>query len=74
VCTGGLGLAACSCSCEKYNPETNTWSPIPDMRWARGSMATAVIDDMIFTIGRNDSIECFSEEKNKWFIYFVCSE
>jgi hypothetical protein len=62
-------------SCEKYNPETNTWSPVPDMHRPRSSVATAVIDDMIFVIGGFDSgattnhVEHFNEEDNEWLVY-----
>jgi N-acetylneuraminic acid mutarotase len=60
---------------EKYNPETDTWSSIPAMSMRRSDMATAVIDDKIFVIGgtycdvETKSVECFNDEKNKWFVY-----
>jgi hypothetical protein len=59
---------------EKYNPETNTWTHIPDMHNKRARMSTAVIDDMIFVIGGNDTgrdmsnVEYFDDRKNKWFV------
>jgi N-acetylneuraminic acid mutarotase len=63
-------------SCEKYDPETDTWSPIPNMVMKRCGMATAVIDDKIFVIGGRDykhnptnRVECFSDEENEWFVY-----
>jgi kelch-like protein 10 len=58
----------------KYDPETDTWSPIPDMSGKRRDMATAVIDDKIFVIGGNNhngttnSVECFNDEENEWFV------
>jgi hypothetical protein len=60
---------------EKYDPETDTWSPIPDMSMKRYGMATAVIDDKIFVIGGTDyngvtnRVVCFSDEENEWFVY-----
>jgi kelch-like protein 10 len=60
---------------EKYNPETDTWSHIPDMRRIRYSMATAVLDDKIYVIGGDGPfrslkrVEYFREEKNIWFVY-----
>jgi hypothetical protein len=60
---------------EKYNPETDTWSPIPKMRKARASMATAVVDGKIFVTGGgrplvyNNSVECFNDEEIEWFVF-----
>jgi kelch-like protein 10 len=60
---------------EKYDPETDIWSPIPEMSMKRRRMATAVIDDKIFVIGgrHNDGttkrVECFQHEENEWFVY-----
>jgi hypothetical protein len=61
---------------EKYDPETDTWSPIPNMSMRRYSLATAVIDDRIFVIGGRacnnqpmNRVECFNEEENEWFVY-----
>jgi hypothetical protein len=61
---------------EKYDPETDTWSPIPDTSITRYEMATAVIDDKLFAIGGVDGaagpttrVECFNDEENKWFVY-----
>jgi kelch-like protein 10 len=58
---------------EKYDPETDTWSPIPDMSMVRREKATAVIDDKIFVIGgrvgkfqTTNRVECFSDEENEW--------
>jgi hypothetical protein len=39
------------CSGGKYNPENNTWSPIPDMQHPRSSFSVGVIDERIFVIG-----------------------
>jgi hypothetical protein len=66
----------CRSSGEKCDPDTNTWSPIPDMSMRRYGMATAVIDDKIFVIGGKDygykttnRVECFNDEINEWFVY-----
>jgi kelch-like protein 10 len=80
VLTGGLtGISTYSyhstSSGEKYDPETDRWSPIPDMSMTRNYMATAVIDDKIFVIGgrdyngRTNRVECFNDEENEWFVY-----
>jgi hypothetical protein len=59
----------------KYDPETDTWSPIPDMSVKRSEMATAAIDDKIFVIGGRDyyeltnRVECFNDVENEWFVY-----
>jgi N-acetylneuraminic acid mutarotase len=58
-----------------YDPETGTWSPIPDMSMERCEMATAVIDDKLFVIGGTvyngitNRVECFNDEENEWFVY-----
>jgi kelch-like protein 10 len=60
---------------EKYDPETDTWSPIPDMIMERSNMATEVVDDKIFVIGgryingTTNRVECFNDEENEWFVY-----
>jgi hypothetical protein len=77
VLTGGVTTGnVCTSSCEKYDPETDTWSPISNMIMKRYNMATAVIDDKIFVIGGRDSnynptnrVECFSDEENEWYVY-----
>jgi N-acetylneuraminic acid mutarotase len=62
-------------SCEKYDPETDTWSSIPDMSMNMADMATAVIDHKIFVIGGRDNyegtnrVEYFNDEENEWFVY-----
>jgi hypothetical protein len=58
----------------KYNPETNTWSHIPDMHNERTFFGMAVIDDMIFATGGNNyfspisNAEYFDERENEWFV------
>jgi hypothetical protein len=77
VLTGGKTNGSTDTSSgEKYDPETDTWSPIPDMSMKRRDMATAVIDDKIFVIGgrvgmfqETNRVECFSDQENEWFVY-----
>jgi hypothetical protein len=64
---------------EKYNPETNTWTSIPNMRRQRENFSMVVINDTIFVIGGFDGMSCtsnveyFDDRKNKWFVcLFVC--
>jgi kelch-like protein 10 len=63
------------CSGEKYNPESNTWSPLPDMHSARSNFAVEVIDDRIFALGGFDGltaidhVEFFDETADAWFVY-----
>jgi hypothetical protein len=72
---GGFNGQLRTSSGEKYNPEDNTWSPIPDMLHARSNIATAVIDDRIFAVGGYDGVnstryvEYFDENSNQWFVY-----
>jgi hypothetical protein len=61
---------------EKYDPQTDTWSPIPDMITGRGDMATAVVDDKLYAIGGSQGlsgctnrVEYFNEGENEWLVY-----
>jgi kelch-like protein 10 len=61
---------------EKYDPQTDTWSPIPDMITGRCYLATAVFDDKLYDIGgltalcvSTNRVEYFNEGENKWFVY-----
>jgi hypothetical protein len=52
------------CSGEKYNPESNTWSPIPDIHNSQYNFVIEVMDDRIFVIGGYSSwsdVACFNE-------------
>jgi hypothetical protein len=63
--------------CERYDPTTNTWTVIPNMRTARQYFATVVMDDKIFAIGGSDgntvtsSVECFDKRTSEWFVYLL---
>jgi hypothetical protein len=72
VLTGGFGPSGRGGmrSGEKYDPQTDTWSPIPDMIKGRCDLATAVFDDKLYAIGGcANSVEYFNEGENKWFVY-----
>jgi Kelch motif. len=62
------------CSGEKYNPETNTWTQIPDMYNPRSNFAIEVIDDMVFAIGGFNGVttiyhvECYDQKTNEWYV------
>lgn len=69
---GGFNGISRMCSGEKFNPQTNSWTPIPDMYNPRSNFAIEVIDDMIFAIGGFNGVttiyhvECFDEKTNEW--------
>jgi hypothetical protein len=61
---------------EKYDPQTDTWAPIPDMITGRCNMATAVFYDKLYAIGglqglsgSTNRVEYFNEWENEWFVY-----
>lgn len=57
---------------EKYSPETNQWTPVPDMYTTRSNFAVEVIDDMVFAIGGFNGmatihqVECFDDRTQEW--------
>jgi kelch-like protein 10 len=77
VLTGDLDVGDKSMrSGERYDPQTDTWSPIPDMITGRCNMATAVFDDKLYAIGGltalsgyTNRVEYFNEAENEWFVY-----
>lgn len=70
---GGFNGISRMCSGEVYDPNTNTWSPVPDMYNPRSNFAIEVIDDMIFAIGGFNGVttiyhvECYDERTNEWY-------
>jgi hypothetical protein len=64
---------------EKYDPESNTWTNIPNMHRQRENFGMVVINDTIFVIGGVNGMSCisdveyFDDRKNRWFVcLFVC--
>lgn len=69
---GGFNGVSRMSSGEKYNPGTNTWTPIPEMYSPRSNFAIEVIDDMIFAMGGFNGVttiyhvECYDQRTNEW--------
>ncbi|KAL1462179.1 hypothetical protein MTO96_027194 [Rhipicephalus appendiculatus] len=59
-------------SAEKYNPETNTWTSLPNMYTPRSNFAIAIIDNLVFAIGgfngqsTTNLVECYDPSTNQW--------
>lgn len=58
---------------EKYDPQTNKWSPIPPMEHARVGFGLVAVDDNVYAVGgSNDmtdpltSVEVYNIFENKW--------
>jgi kelch-like protein 10 len=74
VYAGGHKEHSATNSGEKYNPETNTWTRIPDMHNQRAYFSMVAIDDMMFAIGGENgsismrNVEYFDDRKNEWFV------
>ncbi|XP_023531711.1 F-box/kelch-repeat protein At3g27150 [Cucurbita pepo subsp. pepo] len=58
---------------EKYNPESLSWEPLPDMHRARKKCSGCFMDDKFYVIGGRDRDgnhltcgEVFDEKKNSW--------
>lgn len=58
--------------CEKYNPNTNSWSTIREMNIARTNFGVAVIDETIFVAGgfsssnATSTVEFYRSNENAW--------
>ncbi|XP_049818009.1 influenza virus NS1A-binding protein homolog isoform X2 [Aethina tumida] len=71
VC-GGYDRTECLRSVEQYNPDTNTWKILPQMRESRGRAKIAVLDDKVYAIGGSngttelDSVEILDMNATKW--------
>merc|ERR1740137_92671 len=70
---GGFNGMARMTSGERYNPETNAWTPIADMIKPRSNFAIEVVSGLIFAIGGfngsrtiND-VECYDPQAEEWF-------
>lgn len=59
-------------TCEKFNPESNAWTFIPEMYRMRSNFAAEIIDNTILVCGGFDafsfisSVECFNVERMEW--------
>ncbi|CAH0550806.1 unnamed protein product [Brassicogethes aeneus] len=71
VC-GGYDRTECLRSVEQYNPDTNTWKNLPQMRESRGRFKIAVVSDKVYAIGGSngttelDSVEVLDMAVGKW--------
>jgi hypothetical protein len=61
-------------SCEVFDPDTGTWSVIPDMYARRAAAGIATINREIYILGgisehgARADVECYDTEKQKWEI------
>ena len=61
-------------TCERYDPATNTWTPIADLTFPRTDCQTLVFGDRVLAIGgdadtlvhADDTIECYDSKADKW--------
>lgn len=59
-------------SVEAYNPETNTWSPVPSMLTPRSNFGIEVIEDRLFVAGGFDGtattnkVEYYDADTREW--------
>lgn len=71
VCGGYDGLQRLDL-CEKYDPNTNTWSRIRSMNVPRTNFGAAIIDGTIFVAGGYNNgyatrtTELYKDNENKW--------
>ncbi|MFS1514157.1 M56 family metallopeptidase [Chengkuizengella sp. SCS-71B] len=70
------GVYVYSSSLEKYNPQTDTWTPLASMNQARDNHATEVIDGKIYVVGGYgydgedyrylSNLEVYNPQTNTW--------
>lgn len=71
VC-GGYDRIECLRTAEQYNPDTNTWKTLPQMKESRGRFQVAVLDGKIYAIGGSngttelDTVEMLDIPVGKW--------
>ncbi|VVA26783.1 PREDICTED: F-box/kelch-repeat [Prunus dulcis] len=73
---GGVGIASgwkAMNSAERYNPNTKSWEPLPDMKRKRRNCSGCYLANKFFVIGGKDwdgndlkCVEAFDVEKNTW--------
>ncbi|XP_028029475.1 influenza virus NS1A-binding protein homolog isoform X1 [Bombyx mandarina] len=54
VVCGGYDRARVLRTAEQYDPSTNTWSALPDMRCARARFPAAVLNHTVYAVGGSD--------------------
>ena len=65
VTGGGDGLQLLS-RVDCYDPDTNTWSRLPDMNIARAAHSLVSLHGRLYAIGGVDSVEVFDPDNNTW--------
>lgn len=61
-------------SCEKYNAETDMWSPIADMTYRRRNAGVICFDGFLFVVGGDDgssnlsNVEVYCPKTDTWRI------
>ena len=65
VTGGGDGLQ-CLSRVDCYDPDTNTWSQLPDMNIARFGHSLVSLHGRLYAIGGVDSVEVFDPDNNTW--------
>ena len=65
VTGGGDGLQLLS-RVDCYDPDTNTWSQLPDMNIARFRHSLVSLHGWLYAIGDVDSLEVYDPNNNTW--------
>lgn len=68
---GGKSELGDSCSAEKWDPKTNTWTVVAPMKHKRSYFGIAVLNDKMYVVGGYSSYwlssaECYDPHKNIW--------
>jgi len=71
---GGYDGASRQClsTVECYNPETDTWTPVPEMSSRRSGAGVGVLDGILYAVGGHDgplvrkSVEAYNPELKTW--------
>jgi kelch-like protein 2/3 len=62
----------CLSSVEFYNPDTDSWTPAPDMISRRSGAGVGVLDNLLYAVGGHDgpivrkSVEMYNPATNTW--------
>ena len=74
ITLGGYDRGECLKSSEIYNFDTNQWSPLSEMKSARGRFSIALYEDKIYACGGSSgnhdmkTVECYNPTDNKWSV------